>query len=63
MQAKQTPAMSIRSIRLSNKVWEKLQKAADRSYRTLNSQVARILEDWLVESGILSDSERSKLEG
>ncbi|MFQ6674363.1 MAG: hypothetical protein ACE5GH_06225 [Fidelibacterota bacterium] len=53
--------MSVRSIRLSNRVWEKLQKAADRSYRTLNSQVARVIEDWLVEHGIMEDSERSKL--
>lgn len=62
MQPKKTPDMAVRSIRLSSKVWEKVQKAADRSYRTLNSQVARIIEDWLVENGIMDDSERSKLE-
>ena len=61
MQRKKTPEMSVRSIRLSNRVWEKLQKAADRSYRTLNSQVARVIEDWLVEHGIMEDSDRSKL--
>ena len=54
--------MTVRSVRLSNKVWERLQAAADRSYRTLNSQVARIIEDWLVDHGIMKDSERSKLE-
>lgn len=62
MQAKKQPDMIVRSIRLSNKVWEKLQKAANRSYRTLNSQVARILEDWLVETGLMEDKDRSKLE-
>lgn len=62
MQPKKQPDMIVRSIRLSNKVWEKLQKAANRSYRTLNSQVARILEDWLVETGLMEDKDRSKLE-
>ena len=59
MQPKKPIDMTVRSIRLSNRVWNKLQKSANRSYRTLNSQVTRILEDWLVETGLMEDSERS----
>ena len=62
MAKKNTPEMSVHSIRLSNKVWTNLRELGDRGYRTLNSQVTRIIEDWLVEHCHMEDSDRSRFE-
>ena len=53
---------SIKSIRLPDKIWSMLKKNADKNYRSLNSQLLKIIEDWLVDHDYIKDSERTKSE-
>jgi len=53
---------SIKSIRLPDKIWSMLKKNADKNYRSLNSQLLKIIEDWLVDHDYMDDNERTKSE-
>ena len=53
---------SIKSIRLPDKIWSMLKKNADKNYRSLNSQLLKIIEDWLVDHDYINDNERTKSE-
>ena len=53
---------SIKSIRLPDVIWIMLKKIANKNYRSLNSQLLKIIEDWLVEHDFISDSDRTKNE-
>tara|TARA_B100000401_G_scaffold107750_1_gene70112 strand:- start:188 stop:373 length:186 start_codon:yes stop_codon:yes gene_type:complete len=53
---------SIKSIRLPDKIWSMLKKNADKNYRSLNSQLLKIIEDWLVDHDYIDDNERTKSE-
>ena len=53
---------SIKSIRLPDKIWSMLKKNADKNYRSLNSQMLKIIEDWLVDHDYMDDNERTKSE-
>ena len=53
---------SIKSIRLPDKIWSMLKKNADKNYRSLNSQLLKIIEDWLVDHDYMNDNERTKSE-
>ena len=53
---------SIKSIRLPDKIWSMLKKNADKNYRSLNSQLLKIIEDWLVVHDYIDDNERTKSE-
>ena len=37
-------------------------KNADKNYRSLNSQLLKIIEDWLVDLDFMNDNERTKSE-
>ena len=52
----------IKSIRLPEKIWHYLRKNADKNYRSLNSQLLKIIEDWLVEHDFMSEKDRTKTE-
>ena len=52
----------VRSIRIPEKIWSLLKRISSLGYRPVNSQLIKVLEDWLVEHGYMVDEERSKFE-
>ena len=59
---KKSSKQVIRSIRLPEKIWRYLKRNADRNYRSLNSQLLKIIEDWLVEHDFIKENDRTKSE-
>ena len=59
---KKSSKQVIKSIRLPEKIWHYLKKNADKNYRSLNSQLLKIIEDWLVDHDFMNDNERTKSE-
>tara|TARA_X000001036_G_C20288058_1_gene647154 strand:- start:16 stop:201 length:186 start_codon:yes stop_codon:yes gene_type:complete len=57
---KKSSKQVIKSIRLPDKIWHYLKKNADKNYRSLNSQLLKIIEDWLVDHDFINDNERTK---
>ena len=53
---------SIKSIRLPDVIWVVLKKIANKNYRSLNSQLLKIIEDWLVDHDYIVNNERTKNE-
>ena len=53
---------SIKSIRLPDVIWVTLKKIANKNYRSLNSQLLKIIEDWLVDHDYIVNNERTKNE-
>ena len=53
---------SIKSIRLPDVIWVMLKKIANKNYRALNSQLLKIIEDWLVDHDYIVINERTKNE-
>ena len=49
----------IKSIRLPERIWFFLKRNADKNYRTLNSQLLKIIEDWLVNHDFINENDRS----
>jgi len=52
----------VRSVRVPEKIWSLLKRISSSGYRPVNSQLIKVLEDWLVEHGYISNSDRSKFE-
>ena len=52
----------VRSVRVPKKIWSLLKRISSSGYRPVNSQLIKVLEDWLVEHGYISNSDRSKFE-
>ena len=52
----------IKSIRLPEKIWHYLKKNADKNYRSLNSQLLKILEDWLIDHDFMENKDRTTSE-
>tara|TARA_Y100000588_G_scaffold117443_1_gene128548 strand:+ start:309 stop:494 length:186 start_codon:yes stop_codon:yes gene_type:complete len=52
----------IKSIRLPEKIWHYLKKNADKNYRSLNSQILKIVEDWLVDHDFINNEDRTTSE-
>jgi len=59
---KKSSKQVIKSIRLPEKIWHYLKKNADKNYRSLNSQLLKIIEDWLVDHDFMNNNERTKSE-
>ena len=59
---KKSSKQVIKSIRLPEKIWHYLRKNADKNYRSLNSQLLKIIEDWLVEHDFMTERDRTKTE-
>ena len=51
---------SMKSIRLPDVIWVILKKIANKNYRSLNSQLLKIIEDWLVDHDYIVNNERTK---
>ena len=52
----------IKSIRLPEKIWHYLKKNADKNYRSLNSQLLKIIEDWLIDHDFIDNNDRTTSE-
>ena len=52
----------VRSIRIPEKIWTLLKRISSSGYRPVNSQLIKVLEDWLVEHDYMNDEQRSKFE-
>ena len=59
---KKSSKQVIKSIRLPERIWHFLRKSADKNYRTLNSQILKIVEDWLVDHDFIGNNDRTKNE-
>ncbi|RMF08686.1 MAG: Arc family DNA-binding protein [Candidatus Neomarinimicrobiota bacterium] len=59
---KKTTEMKVHSVRLPVRVWTIMRRLANQNYRSLNNQVLKIVEDWMVDRGYLEDSERTTFE-
>ena len=62
MVRKKSEKYIVRSIRIPEKIWDLLKRISSSGYRPVNSQLIKVLEDWLVEHGYISNKERSKFE-
>ena len=52
----------VRSIRIPEKIWNLLKRISSSGYRPVNSQLIKVLEDWLIDHGYMNHEERSKFE-
>ena len=52
----------VRSIRIPGKIWNLLKQISSSGYRPVNSQLIKVLEDWLVEHDYMQNEQRSKFE-
>ena len=52
----------IKSIRLPERIWHYLKKNADKNYRSLNSQLLKIIEDWLIDHDFIENKDRTTSE-
>ena len=52
----------IKSIRLPDRIWHYLRKNADKNYRSLNSQLLKIVEDCLVDHDFIENKDRTTSE-
>ena len=52
----------VRSIRIPEKIWNSLKRISSSGYRPVNSQLIKVLEDWLVEHDYMRNEQRSKFE-
>ena len=52
----------IKSIRLPERIWHYLKKNADKNYRSLNSQLLKIVEDWLIDHDFMENKDRTTSE-
>ena len=59
---KKSSKQVIKSIRLPEKIWYYLKRNADKNYRSLNSQILKIVEDWLVDHDFIENNERTTSE-
>ena len=55
-----TSKQLIKSIRLPDSIWSMLRKISDKNYRTLNSQLLKMIEDWLVDHDYMVNENRTK---
>ena len=60
--SKDMSKLVIKSIRLPDRIWSLLKKNADKNYRTLNSQILKIIEDWLVDHDFIKNNDRTTSE-
>tara|TARA_Y100001960_G_scaffold308593_1_gene366131 strand:+ start:397 stop:582 length:186 start_codon:yes stop_codon:yes gene_type:complete len=58
--SKDMSKLVIKSIRLPDRIWSLLKKNADKNYRTLNSHILKIIEDWLVDHDFIEHNDRTK---
>jgi len=50
----------IRGVRLPERLWKLLDKGSKVESRTVNAQIWKIVEDWLVDRDYLKEDERKR---
>ncbi len=50
----------IRGIRLPERLWNLLDKGSKKEGRTVNAQIWKIVEDWLVDRNYLKEDQRKR---
>lgn len=50
----------VRSIRLPSQIWQLLGKASAEEYRSVNGQIQKLIEDFLIARGHMTDADRKK---
>jgi len=50
----------VHGVRLPVRLWETLRKISKKEYRSLNAQIWKVVEDWLVEHGYIKDKDRTR---
>ena len=54
--------MRVLSVRMPVRIWNIIKHLANKNYRSLNNQILKIFEDWLVEHGYMEETERTKFD-
>lgn len=54
--------MRVLSVRLPDRIWNIVRHLANKNYRSLNNQILKIFEDWLLEHGYMEETERTKFD-
>lgn len=54
--------MRVLSVRLPDRIWNIVRHLANKNYRSLNNQILKIFEDWLVEHGYMEETEHTKFD-
>lgn len=49
-----------KAIRLPRRIWDLLAEASAKEYRNTNSQIQKLVEDFLVSKGYMSEEGRKK---
>ena len=62
MVRKKSDKYIVRSVRIPEKIWNLLKRISSSGYRSVNSQLIKILEDWLIEHEYIANEERSKFD-
>ena len=60
MGRKKREETKVHGIRLPVRLWEVLRKTSTKEYRSMNAQIWKIVEDWLVERGHIKDKDRTR---
>ena len=55
-----TEESRVRSIRLPSRIWKLLTDASANEYRSVNEQIQKLVEDFLIEKGMMTDADRKK---
>ena len=50
----------VHGVRLPIRLWETLRKISKKEYRSLNAQIWKVVEDWLVSQKHMKDSDRTR---
>ena len=58
--SEKTKETRVRSVRLPTKVWDDLQVACRKEYRTPNQMIQMLIENWLVENKYMKDEHRKR---
>ena len=54
----QSEGTRVRSVRLPARTWDLLAKASAKEYRSINKQILKLVEDFLVDKGFMEDRDR-----
>ncbi len=50
----------IRTFRLPERLWKLMEKASAKEYRSTNAQIRKMIEDYLIEKGLMGEDDRKR---
>ena len=60
MGRKKREPTGVHGIRLPKRLWDLVSRISKAEYRSINGQVWKIVEDWLIEHGHMKDEDRKR---